>query len=136
LVIGGAGDSALRRAARYADGWHAIHRDPAAIQSSRGRLNELSGGQDLEIQLRINAELNGSGSRWAGASIEGNPDAVRAAADAYERAGVDVLILDFHAQPLDEYLGQIQAFAAELGVAATAIPAQAISTQSSRFQEL
>jgi alkanesulfonate monooxygenase SsuD/methylene tetrahydromethanopterin reductase-like flavin-dependent oxidoreductase (luciferase family) len=115
LVVGGAGDAALRRVARYGDGWHAIHCDADAIRTAKARLGELSEGRELEIQLRISANVSGS-RRFEGPGIEGDPDAVRAAVDAYRQAGVDLLILDFPERQIDDFLGQLRMFAAQVGV--------------------
>jgi probable F420-dependent oxidoreductase len=120
LVVGGASESALRRAARFGDGWHAIHGDPDMIRSARTRLDELPGGRDLEIQLRITALVDGSAPRSAEPCIEGDPDAMRAAVDAYREAGVDLLIEDLGQQSLDPMLSQTRTFAAVADVAATA----------------
>jgi probable F420-dependent oxidoreductase len=115
LVVGGAGDAALRRAARYGDGWHAIHCSADAIRSAKARLDELSEGRNIEIQLRISANLSGS-RRLQGLGIEGDPKSVREAIGAYEEAGVDLLIMDFATEELDDYLSQMRTFAAQVEV--------------------
>jgi probable F420-dependent oxidoreductase len=114
LVVGGSGDAALRRVARYADGWHAIHSDPETIRAARARLDELSDGRAIEIQLRLSANVSGS-PRLEGPGIEGHPDAVRAAVDTYRLAGVDLLIVDFREHMLDDFIGQLRTFAEYVG---------------------
>lgn len=119
LVVGGVGDAALRRVARYGDGWHAIHSDVEAIRTAKARLDELSEGRELEIQLRISANVSET-RRLGGPGIEGDPDTVRAAVEAYRAAGVDLLILDFPEQRLDDFLGQLRTFAAQVGIGCAA----------------
>jgi hypothetical protein len=104
----------LRRVARYADGWHAIHSDPETIRAARARLDELSDGRAIEIQLRLSANVSGS-PRLEGPGIEGHPDAVRAAVDTYRLAGVDLLIVDFREHMLDDFIGQLRTFAEYVG---------------------
>jgi probable F420-dependent oxidoreductase len=118
LVVGGAGDAALRRAARYADGWHAIHSDAETIRAARARLDQLSAGRTIEIQLRLSANVSGS-PRLEGPGIEGDQHAVRTAVDAYRLAGVDLLIVDFLERELDDFIGQLRTFAEYVGVGAT-----------------
>jgi alkanesulfonate monooxygenase SsuD/methylene tetrahydromethanopterin reductase-like flavin-dependent oxidoreductase (luciferase family) len=114
-VVGGSGDAALQRVARYADGWHAIHSDVEKIRAARAQLEDLSQGRAIEIQLRLSANVSGS-PRIEGPGIEGDPDAVRAAVDAYRLAGVDLLIVDFHEHMLEDFIGQLKTFAEYVGV--------------------
>jgi probable F420-dependent oxidoreductase len=113
LVVGGGSDAALRRAARFGAGWHAIHSEPAEIRAARARLDELSGAKDLEIQLRLAVRMNDVAlPKWH--CLAGDPGVVRAAVDEYRKAGVDLLIADFGEQPIEGFLGQMRTFAAEV----------------------
>lgn len=118
LVIGGAGDAALRRTARYGDGWHAIHADAETIRTAKIRLDQLSEGRELEIQLRISVNLSAT-RQLKGPGIEGTLDTVQAAIDAYREVGVDLLILDFPEQELGDYLGELELFGEHVGVGST-----------------
>jgi hypothetical protein len=91
------------------------------MQDGKSRLQELTGGKDLEIQLRMQTRIDGSGPLPTVPHIAGNPDEVRASVGAFEKAGVDVLIVDFPASPLGDYLGQMRAFAAAVGVGSAGI---------------
>jgi hypothetical protein len=53
-------------------------------------------------------------------SIQGDPDAIRAAVEAYSEAGVDLLIVDPPEQPLDALISQLRTFAAVADVTTTA----------------
>jgi probable F420-dependent oxidoreductase len=116
LVIGGESTGALRRVAKYADGWHAIHKTPTMMQDGKSRLQELTGGKSLEIQLRMQTRIDGSGPLPTVPHIAGNPAEVRASVDEFKEAGVDVLIVDFPASPLRDYLSQMRVFAAAVGL--------------------
>jgi probable F420-dependent oxidoreductase len=118
LVVGGSGDAALQRAARYADGWHGINSSAEAIRAARARLDQLSERRPIEIQLRIPANMSAS-PRLEGPGIEGDQRAVQSAVDAYGESGVDLLIVDFREQRLDDFIGQLKRFAEYVGVGDT-----------------
>jgi probable F420-dependent oxidoreductase len=42
IYVGGSGEHALRRAARYGDGWFPMNSDPAQLRAGRQRLRELA----------------------------------------------------------------------------------------------
>jgi probable F420-dependent oxidoreductase len=42
IYVGGSGEHALRRAARYGDGWFPMNSDPAQLRPARARLHELA----------------------------------------------------------------------------------------------
>lgn len=54
--VGGQSDAALRRALRFADGWHGSVRDPAGLAEVRGRLAVLAEGLDRNpASLRLSS---------------------------------------------------------------------------------
>lgn len=122
LVIGGVSDAALRRAARYGAGWHAIHSDVGAIREARSRLERLAGARHVEIQLRIHVRMNDAAPP-PNHHLAGDVDAVRSAIAEYDHAGVDHLIVDFGLQPSSAFLSQMRTFATEVAMMGQAVEA-------------
>jgi probable F420-dependent oxidoreductase len=114
LVVGGHSRAALARAARYADGWQAIHCSPEDIRSARAVLTQLAPDKHLDVSLRIGVHVHGPVPRPVGPVIQGNPDEVRQTVAAYADAGVDQLIVEFRERDLDQFLEQMGHFAREV----------------------
>lgn len=116
IVVGGSSPAALRRAARYGDGWQPDGVTPAELREQAERLLTFSGGRRLPISARIAAAVGrayeppeGPGGRYA--RIEGTPQQVVEAVQAYAAAGLDELLLQFHGP---DFLDQVQAFAEDV----------------------
>jgi alkanesulfonate monooxygenase SsuD/methylene tetrahydromethanopterin reductase-like flavin-dependent oxidoreductase (luciferase family) len=65
IIVGGMSEAALRRAARYGDGWFPLPAPLAAVAEARARLNELAAGRGRP-ELPVTASL--------GTAIAGDPD--------------------------------------------------------------
>jgi len=57
IWIGGNSESAIKRAARYGDGWHPVGPDPVGLKERIGALAKLA-GRRLDVVPRVTVELN------------------------------------------------------------------------------
>jgi probable F420-dependent oxidoreductase len=120
ILVGGASTQALRRAARYADGWHALDASPKKIRDATATMAKLAPDRRLEISLRVTTAV-GRATRPGPTSknpdygtLEGEPDAITAAILRYHDAGVTHIVIDPDTNLLDEYLDDLDRFAAEI----------------------
>jgi len=101
ILVGGTSKAALRRTARYGNGWHALRHSPAQIRESLVELTELSRiqGRDpstLHVSISVPVSLGMAGSSRPPAertSLKGNPRDMAATIQAYAEAGVHELVL-------------------------------------------
>lgn len=125
VLVGGNSPAALRRAARYADGWQAEGVTPAELRVHIERLVELTGGRPLDISARIATGVGRKYEQPQGpivrqyARIEGTLQQVAEAVAAYAEAGLNELVLQLHGE---DYLEQLQAFAEEVMPAVSDAP--------------
>jgi probable F420-dependent oxidoreductase len=120
ILVGGSSTRALRRAARFGDGWHALDASPKKIRDAAASLATLAPDRPLEISLRIKTAV-GRATRPAGTShdpdhgaLEGGPDAIAAAILSYRDAGVTHIVIDPDTDDLEQYLDDLERFAAEV----------------------
>lgn len=120
ILVGGASTQALRRAARSADGWHALDASPKKIRDATATLARFEPDRPLEISLRITTAV-GRPTRPAATSenpdhgtLEGEPDAITAAILRYHDAGVTHIVIDPDTELLEEYLDDLDRFASEI----------------------
>jgi probable F420-dependent oxidoreductase len=105
LWIGGTSEAALRRAAEYGDGWHAVGSRPERLAEGRRRLAELARGYG-----RDPAALNFSTS--AGLPSERGLALERLL--ALQAAGLDDVVLNLPGRTVGEMRAQIDRLAADL----------------------
>jgi len=74
IVVGGESAPALRRAARFGDGWVGLDHTPETVAGPVARLRELRDGKSIEVTV--------------GGLVEGRDDVER-----WEQAGVDRLLV-------------------------------------------
>jgi probable F420-dependent oxidoreductase len=103
ILLGGAADSALRRAGRLADGW---------VTSSRARLDDVARGAEIVRRAaeeagrdpdRIRIVVRGvvrAGRRDDRFPLSGDWEQIRAGAQLYAEAGVTELFYDLNWDPL------------------------------------
>jgi probable F420-dependent oxidoreductase len=120
ILVGGASTRALRRAARLADGWHALDASPKKIHDAAVTLATFSPDRRVEISLRIKTAV-GRVARPSGASedphhgvLEGEPDAIAVTILRYRDAGVTHIVIDPDTSDLEQYLEDLETFAAEV----------------------
>jgi probable F420-dependent oxidoreductase len=120
ILVGGDSTRALRRAARLADGWHALDASPKKIRDAAVTLATLAPDRPLEISLRIKTAI-GRATRPPGTSedpdhgaLEGEPDAIAARILSYRDAGVTHIVIDPDTDTLEQYLDDLERFSAEV----------------------
>jgi probable F420-dependent oxidoreductase len=124
LWIGGHSPAALRRVARYGDGWHpvganaAVPLPPAELRASLDelyRLTEAEGRDPSRLTISYKAPVyepatatrDGQSRR----PFAGSPAQIAADITAYEKVGVSELVFDFRSDELTETLERMERFA-------------------------
>ncbi|HEY3068373.1 MAG TPA: LLM class F420-dependent oxidoreductase [Methylomirabilota bacterium] len=124
LWIGGHSPAALRRVARYGDGWHpvganaAVPLPPAELRGSLDELYRLTEGEGRDpSRLTISykapvydpatATLGGHSRR----PFTGSPAQIADDITAYEKVGVSELVFDFRSDEVSECLERMERFA-------------------------
>ena len=124
IWIGGHSAPALRRAARYGDGWHPVGANPAvplrpselrASLDQLFRLTEAAGRHPSALTISFKAPvydtsvttLTGSERR----PFSGTSQQIADDIGAYEKAGVSELVFDFRSERLDDALERMERFA-------------------------
>jgi probable F420-dependent oxidoreductase len=135
IWIGGHSRAALRRAARYGDGWHPVGANPAAplrpaemmakIADLR-RLTEAEGRDPATLMISYKAPLYDTS--LTGAALDGDgrerrpfsgtSEQIREDIATYEGLGVSELVLDFRAESLTDSLERMQYFATDVAMIA------------------
>ena len=127
IWIGGHSAPALRRAARYGDGWHPVGANPAvplrpaelrASLDQLARLTEAEGRDPAALTISFKAPvydasvttLTGSDRR----PFSGSPQQIADDIGAYEKSGVSELVFDFRSERLDDALERMEHFARTL----------------------
>lgn len=135
IWIGGHSRPALRRVAKYGDGWHPVGANPAvplhpqelqAALDDLKRLLEAERRQPDAVTISLKAPLyDVSPSRdietqagLARRPFSGSVDAIAADIAAYERLGVSELIVDFRSDDLHQSLDGMEHFATVIKPAA------------------
>jgi probable F420-dependent oxidoreductase len=124
IWIGGHSTPALRRAARYGDGWHPVGANPAVplrpaeLRASLDQLYRMTEAERrdpsrLTISFKapvydVSATTIGGGERRP---FSGTPQQVADDIGTYEKLGVSELIFDFRSERLDDTLERMERFA-------------------------
>jgi probable F420-dependent oxidoreductase len=126
LWIGGHSRPALRRVAKYGDGWHPVGANPAvrlrprelqAALEDLKRLIEAEGRDPGMVTISLKAPLydvSPSAETQAGLDrrpFSGSPEQVVEDIASYGKVGVSELIFDFRSEALNESLERLEHFA-------------------------
>lgn len=123
IWIGGHSNPALRRVARFGDGWHpvgATAASPLPPAEMRKMLDKLKGLMDAEgrdfskLEVSYKAPIYDGGRPPEGEErrlFTGGADAARSDIAAFEDLGVCELVFDFRSPTLTECLDRMQSFA-------------------------
>ena len=139
IWVGGHSRAALRRVARYGDGWHPVGANPASplrpaeLAAKLAELHRLSvaEGRDpatLTISYKAplyDTSLTGTALDGAGQErrpFSGTPEQIRVDINTYAELGVSELILDFRGETLGESLERMERFAQEQEIAPATSP--------------
>ncbi len=126
IWIGGHSRPALRRTAKYGDGWHPVGATAAAplgpdefrgLLDQLKRLTEAEGRNYEDITISFKAPIYDPGVAVAGAErrpFTGAPDQILSDIRQYEELGVSELIFDFRRPDLTESLEQMDRFSKEI----------------------
>lgn len=121
LWIGGNSETAMDRAVRYGNGWHAVGLTLPEIRIKVNQIeNKLGNGVDrhgrLVISLRKNIRMTGEINTDLTRSgvMRGNVKQIVCALKEYESSGVDYMILQFLGSSFDEILEDMHNFYDEL----------------------
>ena len=133
IWVGGHSRAALRRAARYGDGWHPVGANPAvplrpaelrARLDDLRRLTEAEGRDPASLTISFKAPLYDTALTGSALDVEGTERRPFSGASgqilddiaAYAALGVSELILDFRGQTLGESLDRMERFASFTGL--------------------
>ena len=114
LWVGGSSPGALRRAATLGDGWHPTGMPADEFSAGRQEVRKLAAaaGRDpdvLTMSIRVEVDVNGRASSPRAASrprLPGDdPEQMIAGIEAYERAGVEHIVLALNSGDLAHITG-------------------------------
>ena len=124
IWIGGHSAPALRRVARYGDGWHPVGANPAvplrpaelrASLDALARLTEAEGRDPAMLTISFKAPVyDPSVTVLTGIErrpFAGSPQQIADDIGAYEKVGVSELVFDFRSERLDDALARMERFA-------------------------
>ncbi len=126
IWVGGHSRAAIRRTARYGDGWHPVGaiaamplppQEMAAHISTLKRLTEAEGRNPEAIDVSYKAPLYdthlpaGGGDRK---HFSGSPDEIAGDIRTFAAIGVGELVFDFRGESIAESIERLQRFAAEV----------------------
>lgn len=124
IWVGGHSRAALRRAARYGDGWHPVGANPAVPmtpQELAGLIDQLKQFMDEEgrdfgkMTISFKAplyDLNKRADREERLPFTGSQDEIVEDVRTYQSLGVSELIFDFRSDSYDRDMAQMESFAA------------------------
>jgi probable F420-dependent oxidoreductase len=126
IWIGGHSRAALRRVARFGDGWHPVGANPAvplrpdelrASLDELARLTEAERRDPRTLTISYKAPVYDADRPVAGADrrpFAGSADQIHEDIETFERLGVSELIFDFRSESLSESLERMERFAKNL----------------------
>jgi probable F420-dependent oxidoreductase len=130
IWVGGHSRPALRRTARYADGWLPIVGRPGAdlppdafaglVQQLRQEI-ERAGRDPASVKVRLETTILFEDG--AGRPLNGSPEQVAAEAARYRRAGAEAFLVNLGARPAADYERRLRRLAEEVMPALSATPA-------------
>jgi probable F420-dependent oxidoreductase len=120
IVVGGTSRAALKRAATLGDGWHGINQSPEEVAAAIGAMRQYGQLDDFHISLRTRMRITGAAGDQetqadeAATGLWGDGAAITEQVERYAGAGVDELVIEPAAATLDDFIGQMTAFATEV----------------------
>src|SRR5919198_3572801 len=117
ILIAGHSPAALRRAARFGDGWHPFALTPEAFNAVVPQFHAAvkeAGRRPEDIEVSLKVRLRFGDGPAPQPPLHGSPAQVIATIKAYEALGVQHLVLDFVPETIDNVLATIERFAREV----------------------
>jgi alkanesulfonate monooxygenase SsuD/methylene tetrahydromethanopterin reductase-like flavin-dependent oxidoreductase (luciferase family) len=116
-LIAGHSPAALRRAARFGDGWHPFALTPEAFKAVVPQFHAAvkeAGRRPEDIEVSLKVRLRFGDGPAPQPPLHGSPAQVIATIKAYEALGVQHLVLDFVPETIDNVLATMERFAREV----------------------
>jgi probable F420-dependent oxidoreductase len=118
IHVGGNSETAIRRAATIADGWHPANISPETLAGGIRKLREWSGNRPVSVSLRKDVRMvegyrdfrssgGGTGHPW----LEGSREAITGVVGAYQEAGLDHFVCYFAHETAEQVVDQLERFA-------------------------
>jgi probable F420-dependent oxidoreductase len=117
ILIAGHSPAALRRAARFGDGWHPFALTPEAFKAVVPQFHAAvkeAGRRPEDIEISLKVRLRFGDSPDPEPPLHGSPAQVIATIRQYEALGVQHLVLDFVPETIDNILATMDRFAREV----------------------
>jgi probable F420-dependent oxidoreductase len=117
--VGGIAPPALRRAALLGEGWHAVRMTPQDLARGAATVREMRGqhgldGQPFSVSVRTTLKVTDSPLAEGRTPMTGTPEQIQGDMYQYAQAGADYLVLGAPGRTVDEIMGHIEGFAADV----------------------
>ena len=122
ILVGGGSKAALRRTARFGDGWHALRKTPGQIREAMADLGEMmdaAGRNITDLHISISLPV-GMGMKASSRTADDHTSLKGAAQDmadtigAYGDAGIDEVVLSLGSREKSAHMEMIDLIAGEV----------------------
>lgn len=122
ILVGGGTQAALRRTARFGDGWHALRQSPNQIRAALATLRRLTEVQErdsnqLQISISIPVAFDAPASRRAPedqTSLKGKASDLAATILAYRDAGVHEMVMSLGSDAKSAHVEMLERLSQEI----------------------
>lgn len=122
ILVGGGSGAALKRTARFGDGWHALRQTPRQIREKLTTLRELTeaAGRDasrLRISISLPIRFGGDDSSQPPpdrTSLKGSPESIAETITAYGDAGVEEIVISVGSRKKSDHETALKRIAEEV----------------------
>jgi alkanesulfonate monooxygenase SsuD/methylene tetrahydromethanopterin reductase-like flavin-dependent oxidoreductase (luciferase family) len=122
IVVGGGTQAALRRTARFGDGWHALRQTPNQIRAALATLGQMTEAQGrdpdrLQISIRIPVAFDVPASRRPPedqTSLKGKASDLAATICAYRDAGVHEIVMSLGSDAKSAHVEMLERLSQEV----------------------
>jgi probable F420-dependent oxidoreductase len=115
IWVGGDSAAAVRRTARFGDGWTLFQKPPAEVRAARERLVAAWDEQDRRgrpgLAVPVPTRVGSDHDLEAEGAFVGDPASIADAVRRYVDVGATRINLDFRGLPIDARVDQLEAFA-------------------------